>query len=75
MSIMAKERANVPKDALDRIIEASNQDIRQCINTLQLMASGTGKTPKHFQRKDITVVSEQSNDHFNPTVNRKRKKI
>lgn len=59
MSIMAKERVNVPREAVDRIIEASSQDIRQCINTLQLMASGAGKSPKDIQRKDITVVREE----------------
>jgi DNA polymerase III delta prime subunit len=67
LSIVARERTtNFPKESLDRVIEASNQDIRQCINTLQLLASGGGGTTKEaangaIQRKDITVVSEWMN--------------
>ncbi|KAL3078183.1 hypothetical protein niasHS_012070 [Heterodera schachtii] len=53
MTIATRERVNLAKDSLDRIIEASHQDIRQCINALQFSA-GLG-TSKKMQKKDVTV--------------------
>jgi len=52
---MAKERLSIPKETLDKVIEASQQDIRQCINTLQLMTGPAG-TPKDFQKKNVALV-------------------
>uniref|UniRef100_A0A183BZ21 AAA domain-containing protein n=1 Tax=Globodera pallida TaxID=36090 RepID=A0A183BZ21_GLOPA len=53
MTIVTRERVNLAKDGLDKIIEASHLDIRQCINSLQFSAGvGTSKQP---QRKDVTV--------------------
>jgi replication factor C subunit 1 len=52
MSIKTKEKVQIPSDAMEQIIEASNQDLRQCIYSLQLYASGAkGKVEK----KDISV--------------------
>uniref|UniRef100_A0AC34FHK5 Replication factor C subunit 1 n=1 Tax=Panagrolaimus sp. ES5 TaxID=591445 RepID=A0AC34FHK5_9BILA len=52
MSVKVKEKVQIPMDAMEQIIEASNQDLRQCIYSLQLYASGAkGKVEK----KDISV--------------------
>jgi len=53
LSIAAREKANISKEAIDKLIEASNQDIRQSINTLQLMAGSTSSN-KQFNKKDIS---------------------
>lgn len=53
MTIKTRERINISPEVLDKIIEASNQDVRQCVYSLQLYASGAkGK----FEKKDISVV-------------------
>ncbi|KAF7634869.1 AAA domain-containing protein [Meloidogyne graminicola] len=53
LSIAAKENLKLPKEFYDKIIEASCQDIRQSINTLQMIISG--KMSLDFQKKDILV--------------------
>lgn len=56
MTIVAQEKLHIAKEALDNIIEASNQDIRQCIYSLQLYAT-SGSASKQVQKKDVSVVS------------------
>uniref|UniRef100_A0A915LQY2 Uncharacterized protein n=1 Tax=Meloidogyne javanica TaxID=6303 RepID=A0A915LQY2_MELJA len=53
LSIAAKENVKLPKDVYDKIIEASSQDIRLCINTLQMVTSG--QMSMDFQKKDILM--------------------
>lgn len=53
LSIAAKENLKLPKDVYDKIIEASCQDIRLCINTLQMITSG--QKSMDFQKKDILM--------------------
>uniref|UniRef100_A0A914Z3P2 AAA+ ATPase domain-containing protein n=1 Tax=Panagrolaimus superbus TaxID=310955 RepID=A0A914Z3P2_9BILA len=56
MSVKVKEKVQIPMDAIEQIIEAANQDLRQCIYSLQLYASGAkGKVEK----KDISVLLEE----------------
>uniref|UniRef100_A0A915E7Y1 AAA+ ATPase domain-containing protein n=1 Tax=Ditylenchus dipsaci TaxID=166011 RepID=A0A915E7Y1_9BILA len=54
-TIAYKENLKIPSETLDKIIEASNQDLRQCIHSLQLMNSGSSKADQRFQKKDISV--------------------
>lgn len=55
LTIAAKEKLNISKELIDQIIEASQQDIRQSINSLQ-MFSVFKSTNNKFQKKDISVV-------------------
>ncbi|CAK5046339.1 unnamed protein product [Meloidogyne enterolobii] len=53
LSIAAKENVKLSKDVYDKIIEASSQDIRLCINTLQMVTCG--QMSMDFQKKDILM--------------------
>jgi len=58
MTIAARESLKIDTSTLDKIIEAANQDIRQCIYSMQMIAAGvmpkTG-TQKEISKKDIVV--------------------
>jgi len=68
--IVQSERINITEATIDQIIEASHQDIRQCIHSLQLYSSGAGgsrggggKGPfkkLNFEKKNIAINSFDS---------------
>jgi hypothetical protein len=43
----------VSDETLAKVIEASGQDVRQCVNALQMLA---GSEAKRFAKKDISFV-------------------
>ncbi|CAK9821609.1 Replication factor C subunit 1 [Anthophora retusa] len=57
-SICFKENINIPTEDLDRLIESTNQDIRQVINHLALFVGQTGsqeKSEKKCVNKDLKL--------------------
>jgi len=53
-TIAFREKVKVSDDVLDRIVQSANQDIRQCIYSLQLIS--TGVTDKEgLQQKEVSV--------------------
>ncbi|KAH7723132.1 CBN-RFC-1 protein [Aphelenchoides avenae] len=53
-TIIEGETLKVPKELVDKIIEASNQDIRQCIYSLQLVAAGRSNKEELY-KKDVSL--------------------
>lgn len=53
MSICFKEGFQIAAPAVQNIIRACNQDIRQTINTLSMMASNNRNTKKKLEYDDV----------------------
>lgn len=53
LTVKAREKIAISPEVMDQMIEASNQDVRQCIYSLQLYAAGAKGSA---EKKDISVV-------------------
>ncbi|KAI1722830.1 ATPase family associated with various cellular activities (AAA) domain-containing protein [Ditylenchus destructor] len=49
------QKLKVPGEVLDKIIEASHHDLRQCVHNLQLISSAPINANQTIQKKDVSV--------------------
>jgi replication factor C subunit 1 len=74
MPIAIREKLKITKEELEQIIKSSNQDIRQTIYSLQLLASGASHEGV-VQTKDVSVnIFEAARQILAPETDIKKKR-